>query len=228
MKILLIHNQTRLISALSRLLRTNGYLVDVATDGENGVQMACTGTYDIIVLDRVLPKLDGLSLLKEFRSLEDETPVLFLTAANSPEERAEGLNAGADDYLGIPFFIKELLARLQALSRRKSKKLVDNVLIVDGLRLDPRKGQVTQNGKVIKLTLKETLLLELLMRTPGQVVTKELIAEKVWGYFAETDISTVNLYIYYLRKKLGLINLYTIRGVGYCLEPNHKREQSVN
>lgn len=220
MKLLLLNSETKLIDALPRLLRKNGYLVDTSTDGEIGAQMAFTGTYDIIILDRVLPYFDGLSLVKEFRSLGYDTPVLFLTARNSPEERAEGLMAGADDYVGTPFFIVELLARLQALTRRKNKIIEENVLVVNDLKFNPRKSLAAKKGKMIKLTLKETLLLEMLMRTPGQVVTKEEIAEKVWGYLAETDIATVNLYIHYLRKKLGLTNLITIRGIGYCLETN--------
>lgn len=224
MKLLLIEDETKLVDALSYLLRKNGYLMDIAEDGETGFQLACTGTYDIIILDRMLPKLDGLSLLKEFRSLGHETPVLFLTAKDSPEERAEGLIAGADDYLGIPFVVAELLARLQALSRRKNKSLEENILVVDDLELNPRKSQVTKGNEVIQLTLKEAHLLELLMSTPNQVVTKERITEKVWGYYAETDIATVNLYIHYLRKKLSITNLKTIRGIGYCLEANLKEE----
>ncbi|CUH95361.1 hypothetical protein P22_1431 [Propionispora sp. 2/2-37] len=222
MKILLLHAETKLIDALPRLLRKNGYLVDTATDGETGAPMAFTGTYDIIILDRMLPHLDGLSLVKEFRSFGYDTPVLFLTAKNSPEERAEGLMAGADDYVGTPFSIVELLARLQALVRRKNKIIEKNILVVNDLKFNPRKNLVTKKDKQIKLTLKEGLLLEMLMRTPGQVITKEEIAEKIWGYLAETDIASVNLYIHYLRKKLCINNLITIRGIGYCLETNFK------
>lgn len=156
MKLLLIEDEAKLVGALSYLLRKNGYLVDSATDGETGFQLACTGTYDIIILDRMLPSLDGLSLLKKFRSLGHETPVLFLTAKDLPEERAEGLIAGADDYLGIPFSVAELLARLQALARRKGRSLEENILIVDDLEFDPRKSQVTKGNAVIKLTLKES------------------------------------------------------------------------
>jgi len=208
------------MSALSGLLRKNGYLVDSAPDGKNGFEMACTGTYDIIILNRTLPEMDGLSFLREFRGLGYNTPALILSGKDSPHERAEGLNIGADDYLGIPFAIEELLARVQALVRRKNTELVKSELVVGDLRFDPRKLQITEGNEVTKLTLKEALLLELLMCNSEKVVTKEQIAEKLWGFFADTDIAAVNLYVYYLRKKIKNFNLKTIRGVGYCLEGN--------
>ena len=218
MKLLLVEDENKLVDALSHLFKKNGFVVDAALDGEMGIEMACTEAYDVIVLDRMLPCRDGLSLLKEFRGLGYDTPVLFLTAKDSPEDRAEGLNAGADDYLVKPFYTIELLARLRALTRRKDKELQVNVLTTDDFIFDPERNQVTMNDKIINLTFKEAQLLELLIRNHGRVVSKERIVQKVWGYNADTDFTTVNLYVHNLRKKLSLPNLKTVRGVGYYLQ----------
>jgi len=225
MKLLLVEDETKLVDSLSHLLRKNGFVVDTALDGQTGLEMACTGIYDILVLDRMLPYQDGVSLLKEFRSLGHETPVIFLTAKDAPEDRAEGLDAGADDYLIKPFFSVELLARLNALTRRRGKTLSENVLTADDLILNPLRCQVIKGNEAIQLTLKESQLLELLIRNYGHVVTKEQIIQKVWGYFSEAEFTTVNLYIHYLRKKLKLSNLKTVWGVGYYL---HKSKETAN
>lgn len=218
MKLLLVDDEKNLTEALSYLLKKNGFVVDVASDGETGIEMACTGSYDIIILDRMLPGQDGLSVLKEFRSLGHDTPVMILTAKDTPEDRAEGLNAGADDYLVKPFFTVELLARVNALARRRGKVMVENILTADDLVFDPQRGQVTKSEETIQLTLKESQLLELLIRNHGLVVTKERILEKVWGYNSDTEENTINIYIHYLRKKLNISNLKTVRGVGYYLQ----------
>ena len=218
MKLLLIEDDSKLVDSLSHLLRRNGFVVDAASDGQTGLEMASTGIYDILVLDRLLPTMDGITLLKEFRNQEHDTPVLFLTALDAPEDRAEGLDAGADDYLIKPFFSVELLARLKALTRRRSKSLSETVLTADDLVLNPLRCQVIKGSKIIQLTLKESQLLELLIRNYGQVVTKEQIIQKVWGYFSEAEFTTVNLYIHYLRKKLKLTNLKTVWGIGYYLQ----------
>lgn len=228
MKLLLVEDETKIADALSHLLKKNGFVVDTAFDGETGIEMACTGIYDIIVLDRMLPRRDGLSLLREFRSLGHSTPVLILTAKSAPHERAEGLNAGADDYLVKPFFTVELLARLKALARRKNKELIENVLTVDDLVFDPLRGQVTKNDEVIQLTLKESQLLELLVRNYGRVVTKDRIIQKVWGYNSEAEFTAVNLYIHYLRKKLNTSSIKTVRGIGYCLQGNANTRRAAN
>ncbi len=220
MKLLLVEDERRLVDALSHLFKKNGFTVDCAEDGETGIEMACTAEYDIIVLDRMLPYRDGLSLLKEFRKLGYATPVLFLTAKDSPEDRAEGLDAGADDYLVKPFYTVELIARLKALTRRKNKELGENILTAGELVFDPQRNQVVRRNEVIHLTFKEAQLFELLIRNYGRVVTKERIVQKVWGYNAETDFTTVNLYVHNLRKKLNIPNLKTVRGVGYYLQKN--------
>ncbi len=215
MKLLLVEDNRKLADALGHVLKTNGYAVDTALDGETGLEMAVSGVYDIIILDRMLPLIDGMAFLKEFRSLGFHTPILILTAKDAPKERVEGLDAGADDYLVKPFFTEELLARLRALTRRKGKDLVGDTISIDGLTLKPLLGEVTKGEETIHLTVKESLLLELLMRNNGQVVPKERIMEKVWGYNVDTDIASVDLYIYYLRKKLQIPNIKTVRGVGY-------------
>jgi DNA-binding response OmpR family regulator len=217
-KLLIVEDEDKLVDALSYVLKKNGFAVDAALDGETGIEMASTGVYDIIVLDRMIPKLDGLSLLKELRGLGLDTPVLFLTAKDAPKDRVEGLDAGADDYLVKPFFTGELLARLRALSRRKNKDLTENTLEAAGLVFDPLRCEVTRDNEVIHLTLKESLLLELLIRNCGRVITKENIMEKIWGYNSDIELANVDLYIHYLRKKLNAPLIKTVRGVGYYLQ----------
>lgn len=220
MKLLLVDDDKKLVDALSHLFKKNGFVVDAAMDGETGIEMACTEAYDVIILDRTLPYKGGLALLKEFRSLGCDTPVLILSAKDSPEDRAEGLDAGADDYLAKPFYTVELLARLRALTRRQSKKIEENILTAEDIVFDPQRGQVVKRNEVIHLTFKEAQLFELLVRNYGRVVTKERIIQKVWGYNSETDFTTVNLYVHNLRKKLNIHNLKTVRGVGYYLQKN--------
>jgi DNA-binding response OmpR family regulator len=218
MKLLLVDDDLKLVNALSHLLKKNGYIVDTATDGEIGMEMALVGCYDLIILDRILPGRDGLAIVKELRAQGNDQPVLFLTAKDTLEDRVEGLDSGADDYLVKPFSTEELLARVRALSRRKGKELVGRTITVAGLTLDPLKGEVSKEGEVIQLTVKEALLLELLMRNHGQVVTKEVIFDRVWGYYSKTEFGNIDLYIHYLRKKLHTSHIKTIRGVGYLLK----------
>lgn len=218
MKLLLVDAEQKSVLSLSSLLKRNGFITDVAENGEKGLEMACTGIYDLVVLEWTLPKKDGITVAKEFRQLGHDTPVLFLTAKGKPEDRAEGLNAGADDYVTKPFYSIELLARLHALRRRGSRKIVEDILTAGEISFNPLHGQVCKGTECIQLTVKEAQLLELLMRNNGQVVTKEQIMHKIWGYYSESSFSAVNLYIHYLRKKLGLDNLKTVWGVGYYLQ----------
>lgn len=221
MQLLLVEDEERLSEALSYLLKKKGYAVDTATDGETGLDMAATGVYDLLILDRMLPQRDGISLLKEFRLMGFDTPVLFLTAKDTPNDCVEGLDAGADDYLIKPFSTEELLARIRALTRRKNKELVGDTIIVAGWMLNPLRSEVIIKDQIIKLTIKESLLLELLMRNCGLVVSKDRILEKVWGYHANIELANVDLYIHYLRKKLNTSLIKTVRGVGYYLKENH-------
>ena len=218
MKILLVDDETKLLEALSYTLKKNAYLVDIASDGDTGLELALSDVYDIIVLDWMLPKRNGMEILQEIRKHSITTPVLFLTARDSAQERVAGLDAGADDYLIKPFSKEELLARLRALARRQSKELIDNTITVGSLTLNPMRCEATCKEYIIRLTVKESLLLELLMRNAGQVLTKERILYKVWSYSSDIELANVDLYIHYLRKKLPGYWIRTVRGVGYCLQ----------
>lgn len=221
MRILLVEDEPRLSEALTYILKKNGYGVDTAYDGDTGQAMAETGAYDLIILDRMLPRKEGVALLKELRNQGIHTPVLLLTAKDSLQDRVEGLDAGADDYLVKPFSTEELLARLRALGRRTSGQIQDEQLIVAGLSFKPLHCELTNgNDETVKLTLKESLLLELLMRNPGQVITKEQILDRVWGPDTEVETNNVEIYVHYLRKKLNSPNvrIETVRGIGYSLK----------
>lgn len=213
MKLLLIGDEMGLVKEFSHLLRKNGYVIDIAVDGKMGFEMAANGSYDLIVVDR-----DGLPVIKKIRRQGYDTPIIVITDRGTSRDRAEGLDLGADDYLIKPFSREELLARLRALIRRKNKELICNTITVAGLTLDPLKCEVTRGEDVIQLSVKEALLLELLMRNHGQVVTKERIFERVWGYYSKTEFGNVDLYIHYLRKKLKSSYIKTVRGVGYILQ----------
>ncbi|MDR3562179.1 MAG: response regulator transcription factor [Negativicutes bacterium] len=215
MKLLLVEDESRLVDALSHLLKRNGFVVDRAADGDTGIDMAATGVYDIIVLDRMLPNRDGLFFLKEYRSLGFDTPVLILTAKDSPEDRVEGLDAGADDYLVKPFCTEELIARLRALLRRQSRAVETNTIAAADLVLYPLRGLVKRGNETIPLTTLEAQILELLMRNNGHIISTERILERVWGQNSSVYVSYVHLYIHYLRKKLKVRYIKTIQKIGY-------------
>ena len=222
MNILLVEDETRLADALCQLLKMQGYNADIANNGNEGLYMAETGIYDVIILDRMLPDIDGVTLLKRLRAIPVSTPVIFLTAKDTVSNKIEGFDAGADDYLIKPFDNKELLARVRALSRRSALIFQDNLIKIGSLSLDMQRHEVSYNEKNFKLTRKEALLLELLIRNKNQTLSKELIFDKVWGYEQDAEITSVELYVFYLRKKIDFsmcgISLETIRSVGYCLK----------
>lgn len=221
MKLLLMEHECKPIGAMSQLLKKNGYAVDTAEDAETGIEMATTLNYDIIILYRPLPCHNSISFLKKVRNLKINTPILFLIERDTPEYRIKALNAGADDSLTKPFFTGELLARLRALTRRRNKDFIGDNISAAGLTLHPLEGKVVKGNQSIQLTMKESLLLEMLMRNFGQVITKERIMEKVWSYNSETNIANIDLYIHYLRKKLNSSTIKTVRGVGYFLEEDN-------
>ena len=221
MRLLLIEDEPRLSEALAYILKKNKYGVDVALDGESGQAMAEAGVYDIIILDRMLPRKEGVSLLKDLRRQGINTPVLMLTAKDSIQDRIEGLDAGADDYLIKPFSTDELLARLRALSRRPpAQQLQGETLSLGGLTFKPLHCELSSREQTVKLTMKESLLLELFMRNPGQVITKEQILDRVWGLDSDVEANNVEIYVHYLRKKLisPSLKIETVRGIGYCLK----------
>ena len=222
MRLLLVEDEKRLSEALVYILKKNNYAVDVAFDGFTGQEMAETDIYDLIILDRMLPRREGVEILKAIRSNGIKTPVIFLTAKDSIADRVTGLDAGADDYLVKPFSTEELLARVRALSRRQSNLVESNSIRFASTVFEPLKGEVVFGGEIIQLTAKESQLLELLMRNKNQVMTRELILDRVWGMESEVDVNSIELYVYYLRKKLKNSNcniaIKTIRGVGYSAE----------
>ncbi len=229
MRILMIEDEKYLAEAIANVLKKNNYITDLAHDGEYGLDCALSAIYDIIILDIMLPKKDGLSVLKEIRKNGISTPVILLTAKGETDDKVKGLDAGADDYLAKPFKTEELLARLRALSRRKDNFVLDNILTYGDIDLNPQTIELYCGKKSYKLTLKECQLLELLINMKGMVVSKNTIIEKLWGYDGKGEDNHVEVYVSFLRKKLSHIgsetSIQTVRGVGYTLKL--KGEQSV-
>lgn len=221
MRILVVEDEHRIASSIKKGLEQESWAVDTAYDGESGFDMAAGEDYDAIVLDLMLPKMDGLTLVRKLRSEEKgNTPILILTARGSVEDKVEGLNSGADDYLPKPFSFSELLARIKAIARRP-KGVLSPILQTHGLALDTLKKTVKRDGKEISLTRKEYALLEYLLRNKGQVLSKEKLINGVWDYDADILPNTVEVYIGYLREKLEkpFSNkpkvIETVRGFGY-------------
>ena len=220
MRVLVVEDEPGIAKFIRQGLSEAGYVVDVAQDGEDGLNYGLATEYDIIVLDILLPRMDGLRILKELRSRSVKTPVLLLTARDTVDDRVRGLDAGADDYLVKPFAFSELLARIRALLRRPPLQL-DTVLQVGNLELDNAQRQVRRAGRVIELSPREFTLLEYLMRHPHQVLTRTQIAQYVWDFDFYSDFKVVDVYIGYLRRKVdrGADRplIHTVRGVGYRL-----------
>ena len=221
MYILLVEDERRLAQVVRRVLEEEGHTVDLAHDGEDGLAMARDGSHDVIVLDVLLPGIDGIDLCQTLRRERLDTPVLLLTALDSVDDRVRGLDAGADDYLPKPFAFQELLARLRALGRRKVQAREPTALEVDGLRLDLRRRRAERGGRTIELSPKEFSLLEFLMRNEGRVVTRMQMLDHIWGYDYATDSNLVDVYMAYLRRKVDRGDdrklIRTVRGVGYAL-----------
>lgn len=217
MKVLVVEDEHGIAAALKSGLTDERYTVDLAYDGQEGYDLGSTGDYDLIILDLMLPKLDGLTVCRQLREAGIHTPVLMLTARGELKDKVTGLDHGADDYLVKPFAFEELLARLRALLRRPASSL-DEVITHGKLKINTRNFEVLVGENRVKLSRKEFALLEFLVRSAGTVVSKEQIISRVWDY--DTDIleNTVEVYIRNLRKKLGGgIKLETLRGFGYKL-----------
>ncbi|HEY8765685.1 MAG TPA: response regulator transcription factor [Dehalococcoidia bacterium] len=221
MYVLVVEDERRLAQLVRRVLEEEGHTVDVAHDGEEGLQMALEGTHDVIVLDIMLPEINGLDVCKSLRANRVDTPVLLLTALDGVDDRVRGLDAGADDYLPKPFAFQELMARLRALSRRRVQPRDPQELNVDDLTLDLRRRRAQRDGRSIELSPKEFSLLEFLMRNQGRVVTRTQILDHLWGYDFATDSNLVDVYVAYLRRKVDKDTsnklIRTVRGVGYAL-----------
>ncbi len=222
MKLLLIEDEKELSEALFEILTNNKYLVDTFYDGEEGLDYALTGIYDVIILDIMLPKLNGISLLKQLRKLGLSTPVIMLTAKSQIEDRVLGLDCGADDYLTKPFATEELLARLRSVTRRKGSVINDNVLTYGDIRLNIETYDLDVNSESIRLTLKEFEIIKYFMERPKCVVSKDDLITKLWGFDSEVEYNNIEVYISFIRKKLAYLNskvsIITIRGVGYRME----------
>lgn len=222
MRILMIEDDLNLCTTVSFLLEKEGHTIDLCHDGGDGLQFAMEKAHDIIILDRMLPVMDGLTLLHKIRASEIKTPVLFLTALNTLDDKVSGLDAGADDYLAKPFEIKELLARIRALSRRPVQICLDVVLEFDGISLHPSEKKISKGEIIYNLTKRETDLFELFFKNASQPLTRESIIAHVWGPYAEVEDGNLDNYIYFLRRILKKLEsktqIKTIRSIGYKLE----------
>jgi len=223
MRMLVIEDDSKIASFVVNGLKQNGFAVDHAADGEKGFALAGAVTYDAAVLDIMLPKLDGLSLVRQLRQEKIHTPVLILSAKASVDDRVKGLQAGGDDYLTKPFAFSELLARVQALIRRATHTTEPTKLSAGDLAMDLLTREVTRNGQKIELQAREFALLELLLRHPGRVVTKTMILEHLWDYSFDPQTNVVDVLVHRLRAKVdkdfAAKLIQTIRGVGYVLKP---------
>lgn len=222
MRLLIIEDEVHLAEALTQILKKHNYSVDVAHDGQTGLDHALSGIYDLMLLDIMLPELDGIAVLKALRAQGNATPVILLTAKGDTDDKIAGLDHGADDYVAKPFSTGELLARIRAALRRKGEVLPDDALKVGNIELNTSTLKLSCGGKELKLILKESELLELLLSRKSAVISKEQIIEKLWGFDTEVEHNNVEVYISFLRKKLAFLNasvrILTIRNVGYVLE----------
>ncbi|HEB56313.1 MAG TPA: response regulator transcription factor [Gammaproteobacteria bacterium] len=221
MHILVIEDDIETANYISKGLKEHGHTVDQALDGKDGLFMALENNYDIIILDRMLPALDGLSILKTLRSSDRQTPVIILSALGEVDDRVQGLKAGGDDYLVKPFAFSELLARIDALLRRGEIKPDIRLLKVADLELDRLTHTVKRAGKTINLQPREYLILEFLLQHAGQIVTRTMLLENVWDYHFDPQTNIIDVHISRLRNKIDRdfepALLQTVRGAGYCL-----------
>ncbi len=221
MRLLLCEDERSLSRAIVTILEKSNYSVDAVYDGEEALEYAGTGNYDGIILDLMMPKLDGMTVLKTIREKGDSTPVLILSAKSEIENKVDGLDAGANDYLTKPFEVRELLARIRAMTRVASEQ-VDSTLSFGNVKLDCTNYTLRTEGASTSLANKEFQVMEMLMRHPSHLISTEKFMERIWGYDSETEINVVWVYISYLRKKLANIGadirIMAHRGTGYSLE----------
>lgn len=222
MRILLVEDDAGIARFVKQGLSEKSFSVDVAADGEEGVHAAIHMKYDLIVLDILLPKMDGKEVLQKIRAMDIQTPIIFLTAKDSESDIVHGLNLGADDYLTKPFSFNELLARIQAIIRRDKAVTHPSRLQMANLILEPDGHRVFREKTKIDLTPKEYVLLEFFMRHPGQIITRTMISEKVWDYHFDTSTNIIDVHVSHLRNKIDKDFepklLHTVKGVGYVLE----------
>ena len=221
MRLLLAEDERALSKALATILERSNYSVDTVYDGEAALEYLAADNYDGVILDIMMPKKDGITVLKELRSRGSKIPVLILTAKSEVDDKVLGLDSGANDYLTKPFHSRELLARIRAMTRTQSSQ-TSSVLQMGNITLDQRTYELSSPTGSFRLANREFQILELLMQNPGNLSSAERLMEKIWGYDSETEISVVWVYISYLRKKLSAlganIQIRATRNVGYCLE----------
>jgi len=221
MHLLIIEDDREAAGWLVKGLKEAGHVADHAVDGAEGLEMASSGDYDVLIVDRMMPNMDGLTMVRKLREEGDQTPALFLSALGDVEDRVEGLRAGGDDYLAKPYAFAELLARVEGLGRRKTAEPVRTRLKVGDLEMDLLKREVTRAGEKILLQPREFKLLEYLMRNAGSVVTRTMLLENVWDYHFDPQTNVIDVHISRLRGKIdkGFDSplLHTVRGAGYML-----------
>ena len=228
MRVLIVEDERRMATYIGKALMEEAFAVDIASDGPRGLDLARTYDYDAIVLDLMLPLLDGLSVCRSLRNEGRKTPVLILSARDMVEDRVRGLDAGADDYLVKPFAIVELTARLRALQRRHQAGSPGVTLVVGDLKLDPAARTVCRGGRAIVATAREYALLEYFMRRAGSVLTRTMIAEHVWDFSFEQASNVVDVYVKHLRDKIDVAGepslIQAVRGVGYVFRDPHQAD----
>lgn len=221
MKILIVEDEIELADTLAEILKRNRYTVDCVYTGENGLEYALTGLYDCILLDIMLPVMDGLTVLRSLRANGISTPVMLLTARSEIDDKINGLDCGADDYLTKPFVTSELLARIRSLTRRKGEYMSDEFVFGD-FKLNKKTYSLCYKENEVKLSLKEYQIIEMLIANPRQIIPKERFIEKIWGYESDVEYNNIEVYISFIRKKIQAIHadvkIRTARGIGYALE----------
>lgn len=224
MRLLLAEDEPELSRALVMILKKNNYSVDAVYNGIDALDYISAGNYDGAILDIMMPKMDGITVLKKVRSSGNSIPILMLTAKTEIDDRVTGLDSGADDYLTKPFATKELLARIRAMTRRRGSDTTDSVLSFGNIMLDRTTYTLSAKGNQLKLANKEFQMLEMLMVNPGQVISAEQFMDKIWGFDSNAEQNVVWVYISYLRKKLTSlgadVSIRAARGLGYSLEVN--------
>lgn len=223
MRVLIVEDEVRLAEALAQILKASKYMTDVVNSGLDGFDYALSGIYDVIVLDVMLPEMDGFTIAKKLRDNKIQTPIIMLTAKDATKDKVTGLDCGADDYMTKPFVPDELLARIRALTRRQGEVQLSEAVFSD-LTLNLSTGDLSCKEKSIHLNYKEAEILKLLMANPSSAVSKEDLITKVWGYDSDATDNNVEAYISFLRKKLQYLNsdvgITALRKVGYRLEEN--------
>jgi len=222
MKILIIEDEYSLADAIAETLKRENYIVEIKTDGEEGEDEALTGIYDLILLDVMLPHKNGFEILKTLKSEKIETPIIMLTAKSEMSDKLNGLEHGADDYVTKPFHMRELMARIKVILKRTSNIEDTNLLEFEDLKLDLKNGKLYSNDNEIDINGKELQLMEILLVNKNQTVSRERIADKIWGYDSYAEYNNVEVYVTFLRRKLKLlksnVKIKAVRGIGYKVE----------